>query len=675
MENRRSIVVDNYHGVFVADEFRFLEDPKSPVTKAWTEEQNEEARRYLDGIPVRDTIRTRLEELWNYTMYGRHIRVANRLFYLEKQGLQNQPSLYVEEEDKSVRLLVDVNALSEDGTVALTGFSVRKDGKKLAYLVSARGSDWQVLRVLDVESGKNDEDVIQWCKFTNAAWHPNLSGFYYTRFPEQDESGVVDQTQNAKVYYHELGTSQASDTLVYERPDAPELQFHPFVSEDGQYLFLHVTKGTDRETRLYVRGIESDGEFHRILDEGDALYQFVGNTGQDLFILTDENASNRRIVKISIENPAKSAWQEIIAETKDAVEFATIAGGELLLGYIQDAQTRLRLAHLDGTEMRDVTMPTMGSITSLDADYEDESVLFGLTSFLFPNQIYELNVQTGEVSPIRTVSSSFAADEYETTQVFSPSKDGTKVPMFLTHKRGMVKDGKNPVILTGYGGFNLSVTPQFSPSTLYWLEQGGIFAQANLRGGSEYGETWHRAGMLENKQNVFDDFHSAAEWLIENGYSSSSRIATRGGSNGGLLVAATMLQRPELYGAVICQVPVIDMLRYHRFTVGRYWVGEYGNAEENAEHFRFMYAYSPLHNVVQGRVYPPILITTADTDDRVVPSHAKKFFATLKAASPDANPILLRVETGAGHGAGKPTSKVIDEQADIYAFLAKTFGE
>jgi len=667
------MTVDNYHGVPVADPFRWLEDPTSSETQAWTAEKNAVARGILDAIPGRAAIRDRLAELSNYTQYGTHVRAGERLFLLRKDGLQNQPCLYVEENGSEPRLLVDPNLFSDDGTVALTVFSPNREGTKLAYSTAASGSDWQIMRVLDVASGKDDVDVIQWCKFTNASWLPDGSGFYYTRFPERDDSGVADQTRGAMVYFHSVGAAQSEDELVYERPDAPDLQFHPEVSHDGAYLFLHVTKGTDRETRLYVRPLTSDGEFQRLLDDADAMYHLIGNVESDLYVLTDADAPSRRIVKISIAQPHKHAWQEVVAQTSNALSFSALAGDKLLLCYLVDAGHQVELVDLTGANRQPIELPTVGTVTSLFARPNSTEVLLGFTGFLFPNQIFRLETELGSVVPLHEVTIDFPVDDYETNQVFYQSKDGTRVPMFVTHKKAIERSGNNPVILTGYGGFNLPMTPGFSPNTLYWLEQGGVFAVANMRGGSEYGQNWHRAGMLEQKQNVFDDFHGAAQWLIENKYTNPQRIAIRGGSNGGLLVAATMLQRPNLYGAVICQVPVIDMLRYHRFTVGRYWVGEYGNAEENAEHFANMYKYSPLHNVVYGRVYPPLLITTADSDDRVVPSHAKKFFATMEAASPGVNPILLRVETGAGHGAGKPTGKVIDEQSDIYAFIGQIF--
>ncbi|MCL6452253.1 MAG: prolyl oligopeptidase family serine peptidase [Alicyclobacillus sp.] len=673
--SQAEVVVENYHGVWVADPFRWLEDPLSERTRAWTDEQNTAARAVLDAIPARAAIEARLKQLWNHTQLGAHVRRGDRLFFLRKDGLQNQPCLYVEAPSGEVRTLVDPNRLRADGTAALTAFSPNDDGTKVAYAIAQSGSDWQTIHVVDVETGATEPDEISWCKFTNAAWLPDGSGFFYTRFPEPDTSRVADQSQGARVHFHRLGAPQSDDALVYHRPDAPALGFHPEVSEDGRYLFLHVTHGTDAETRLYVRPLGSDGDFQRLLDKADAMYRLVGTVGDDLFVLTDFGAPNRRVVKFHVDRPEPEHWVEVVPECEHTLSFCAMAGGKLLVCYLQDAAHRVHLLPSDGHGTPiPIELPALGTLTTLSARSTDNRVLFGLTSFLFPNQIFELDVEAGLVRPFRTVEMDFPVDAYETVQVFYPSKDGTRVPMFLTHRKGLALDGNNPVLLTGYGGFNLPTTPQFSPSVLYWLEQGGVYASANMRGGSEYGQAWHRAGMLEQKQNVFDDFHAAAEWLVARGYTRPGRLATRGGSNGGLLVAATMLQRPELYGAVICQVPVIDMLRYHRFTVGRYWVGEYGNAEENAEHFRFLYSYSPLHNVVYGRVYPPILITTADSDDRVVPSHAKKFYATLQAASPGVNPILLRVESGAGHGLGKPTSKLIAEQADIYAFIGQVFG-
>lgn len=678
--NRRDVVVEDYHGMTVADPFRWLEDPKSEATRAWTEAQNTVTREWLDAIAERGSIRERLEQLFQYTQYGEHIRRGERVFFMQKEGLQNQPCLYVQDGDSAPRLLVDANALREDGTAAIAGFSPNRDGSKLAYSIAQSGSDWQVMYVMDVESGEKLADELHWCKFTRAAWNPEGTGFFYTRFPEPDPSGVADQTVNSKIFWHNLGAIQDTDELVYERPDAPGLQFYSSVSHDGEYLVVTLNQGTDRETRIHVRRLDDANSWERILDEGDALYHVVGNIGRDLYVLTDRDAPNRKVVRIPMDRPEPAQWSVVIAESEHTIDFCSMAGGKLLVVLLQDAHHEMQLVPLVGAddpmttrETLHVELPTMGSLTTLSANQDVDTVLFGLTSFLNPNQMYELNVVDGKVRLVKDVELGFPADEFETKQIFYTSKDGTEVPMFLSHRKGLEMTGENPVWLTGYGGFNLSRTPAFSATALYWMEQGGVFALANLRGGSEYGETWHRNGMRERKQNVFDDLHAAAEWLASSGYSNPGRIAIQGGSNGGLLVSATMLQRPELYGAVICQVPVIDMLRYQRFTAGRYWVGEYGNAEESAEDFAFMYAYSPLHNVVQSRVYPPLLITTADSDDRVVPSHAKKFCATMQAASPGVNPVLLRVDTGAGHGAGKPTSKIIDEQADILAFLRKTF--
>ncbi|KPV43325.1 prolyl oligopeptidase family serine peptidase [Alicyclobacillus ferrooxydans] len=673
----RAVPVENFHGVLVADPFRWLEDPMSDETKEFVRNQNVQTREVLDALTVRHSIRKRLETLWRLPQYFTPVKAAGRLFFLQNDGQKNQPALYVVDADQAgdtPRLLVDPNQMSDNGTVALTQYSVRRDGTKVAYATAKGGSDWQIIRVVDVESGENETDFIQWCKFTTPAWHPDGSGFFYTRFPERDESGVADQSQNAAVYFHVLGTDQSADELVYARPDAPELGFYPHVSHDGKYLFLHVTKGTDRETRLYVRELEGSGEWQRVLDKGDAKYSLLGNEGSRVYIQTDLDAPKGRIVSFDLRSPEPEHWTEVVAEQDLPLTYADFAKDALLLLYLQDAHHVMKVRQLSSGDDYEVELPTVGSITGLFCSQRDEDAYFGLTSFLYPVSVFHLNIATGAVSSVWDASAAFDVSPYVTKQVFYESKDGTKVPMFLTHRRDLALNSDNPVLITGYGGFNISRTPAFSPAALQFVEQGGVYALANLRGGSEYGEAWHRAGMLENKQNVFDDFQSAAEYLIREGYTRPERTAIIGGSNGGLLVAACMLQRPDLYGAVVCQVPVIDMLRYHRFTVGRYWVGEYGNAEENKEQFEFMYEYSPLHNVVQGRVYPPILITTADSDDRVVPSHPYKFTATLQAASPGVNPILLRVETEAGHGAGKPISKLIDEQTDIYAFLADTIG-
>jgi prolyl oligopeptidase len=673
-EARRDDVADDFHGTRVPDPYRWLEDPENPDARAWVEAENALTASALGAYAGRDAIHRRLTELWDYPRTSVPRREGGRYFFSRNNGLQNQAVLYVQESlDAEPRVVLDPNALSEDGTIALTNTAYSHDGTLLAYGTSSGGSDWQEIRVRRVDEGADFPELIRWCKFAGIAWKHDGSGFFYNRLPEPGSVPPEDASNYWRVYWHQLGTDQADDRLVFEQPEAKELIFHPFITDDGAYLLLHVSRGTDPTNRIYYRPVEGDGPFVRLLDENDARYEFVDNVGARFFFHTDAGAPRGRIVAIDLDRPGREHWQEIVPERGEVLSFAAVAGERLAVAYMRDAHHKLRLFELGGREAGEIALPALGTVSALHGRRGDEEMLIGFESFLFPPLALRYDVASGELKPFRKTEVDFPFDDYETRQVFYTSRDGTRVPMFLTHRRGLELSGDNPVWLYGYGGFNVDLLPYFAPSRLLWLERGGVLAVANLRGGGEYGEPWHRAGMLEKKQNVFDDFIAAGEWLIASGYTRPERLAINGGSNGGLLVAACMLQRPELFGAVVCQVPVIDMLRYHRFTIGRYWAGEYGNAEESAEHFAFMIRYSPLHNVRPGVRYPPTLILAADTDDRVVPAHAKKFAATLQRAYPDGSPILLRIETRAGHGLGKPTAKVIEELADIYTFLFQTF--
>ncbi len=668
-------VVDDYFGTKVADPYRWLENPDSPETQTWVEAENKLTYDFLNAIPQREKIKAKLTKLWNYPKYSMPIKKGGRYFYSKNDGLQNQSVYYMQESlDSKPIMVIDPNKLSLDGTIALTipGFSM--DGKLLAYGISKSGSDWQEVRILNIETGKEYPEVIKWLKFSNVAWKNNNQGFYYNRYPEPGSVPEEDQYNYNKVYYHKLSTPQSEDLLIYEQPEAKELDFTPFITEDEKYLVLIVDYGTDPKNRIYYREVESNGPFIKLLDKADASYTFISNLDTLFYFRTDLDASNGRAIQININNPSPEDWKEIVSQKKEVLSFADMVNHQLVLVYMQDAKHKMMLHNLNGVFLKEIKLPDLGSIGGISARQKDKETFFEFTSFLYPLTVFRYDFLTEKLSPFFESKIDFDLSGYETKQIFYSSKDGTKVPMFIVHKKGLKLDGNNPTLLYGYGGFNGGITPYFSISRLIWLENGGVFAVANLRGGDEYGEEWHQAGMLDKKQNVFDDFISAAEWLIQNKYTNSKKLAISGGSNGGLLVAACMVQRPELFGAVICQVPVIDMLRYHKFTVGRYWIPEYGNAEANPDQFKFLYAYSPLHNVKKGVVYPPILITTADTDDRVAPLHAKKFAAALQSAITGDNPVLLRVETKAGHGGGKPTSKVIEESSDIYAFLFKIFG-
>lgn len=672
---RKDTIVDNYHGTLVADPYRWLEDPEDADTLAWVAQQNDSTREFLDTIPARERIEQRLTELWNFARHTIPVRKGDRYFFFRNDGLQNQAVLYWQHTlDGDPVELIDPNALSDDGTVALTNIAPSNDGTLLAYALSASGSDWQELRVRDVASGQDLPDTVRWCKFTNIAWTKDGAGFFYSRFPTPGSVAPEDQNNYSRVYFHALGSEQEADTLIYERPDDKELMLGAQVSTDGRYLVITASHGTDPRTRLYYREVASDDPILPLIEEEDALYEFIDNLDETFCVLTNLDAPRGRIVEIDLAQPEREHWRCHVRAGDETFERVKLFDGHYLIVAVRDASHRVSRVAMDGSQAAEVPLPGIGSIDAFEIDRAGRALWLGFVSFLSPSTPcrYDLNDET--LTPWRAPELDFDTSAYETTQVFYPSKDGTRVPMFITHKRGLSLDGNNPTLLYAYGGFNISLTPNFAIHRLAWLEAGGVYAVANLRGGDEYGEEWHQAGMLERKQNVFDDFIAAAEWLIANGYTRTEKLAINGGSNGGLLVAACMTQRPDLYGAVVCEVPVIDMLRYHRFTVGHFWVPEYGNAEENAEHFRFMYAYSPLHNVRSDVEYPPTLITSADTDDRVVPAHAKKFAATLQEHYQGDNPILIRIETKAGHGFGKPTSKVIEERSDVYAFLWRTLG-
>ncbi|MBO0778881.1 MAG: S9 family peptidase [Ktedonobacteraceae bacterium] len=674
---RKDATVETYHGTPVADPYRWLEDAASAETLAWSEAQNAVAHAYLDTIAVREKLRARFTELWNYPKYDVPVRRSKRYFFNQNSGLQNQAVLYVSEGlQGQPRVVLDPNTLSSDGTVAVTGHFISEDGSLLAYSLSTSGSDWQEIKIRRVGARAGDDqdytEVIQWCKFTSIAWQHDNAGFYYSRYPEAGSVPEEESTTHNRVYWHALGTQQSEDTLVYERSDAKELAFTPLITDDGQYLMLHVWHGTDTRNRFYYREVTNEGDFVRLLDDFDARYDFSGNDGPVFYFHTTLDAPRGRVIAIDIRKPEREHWREVVPESRDVVDHVQMVNQQLVVCYKHDAQHRLQLYTLQGNPGGEIKLPAPGSIIAIAGRPRDSELFLSFTSFLYPAGVYRYDFTSGTLVSLHVPQLTFDPERYETKQVFYTSKDGTRIPMFLTHKKGVKLDGDNPTLLYGYGGFDISLMPEFKITALVWVENGGVYAVPNLRGGGEYGEEWHHAGMFEKKQNVFDDFISAAEWLIASGYTSTPRLAINGGSNGGLLVAACMVQRPELYGAVVCRVPVTDMLRYHKFTVGRYWVVEYGNAEKNADHFRFLYAYSPLHNVREGVVYPPTLIMTADTDDRVVPAHAKKFAATLQAAQSGGNPILLRLEMKAGHGFGKPVAKVIEEESDMLAFLYKT---
>jgi prolyl oligopeptidase len=668
---------DTYHGIKVPDPYRWLEEDvrKSPEVAAWVEAQNKVTFAFLESIPERKAIRERLTQLWNFEKYTTPFKVAGRYFYQRNDGLQNQYVLYMLEKlDGSPRMLLDPNTWSKDGTVALADIEVSPNGRYLAYGVQEAGSDWRTWKILDIDTGRNLEDTIRWTKFTHIAWTADNRGFFYSRFDEPRPGQEYQSLNlNQKVYYHRLGTPQSEDILIYARPDQPEWGFIPEVTEDGRYLVLTVYKGTDDKYRIYYKDLtEPYGLPVPLIDQFENEYTFLGNDGPVFYFKTDLHAPRGRIIAIDLRKPQPQNYREIVPQTEHTMTSASLVGNLFVVVYLQDAKSLVRIYDINGRHVRDVELPGIGSVTGFTGKRCDTETFYTFSSFATPPTIFHYDLITGKSTVFRQARVDFRLQDYEVKQVFYHSKDGTRIPMFIAHKKGIQLDGNNPTLLYGYGGFNISLTPSFSISRLLWMEMGGVFAMPNLRGGGEYGEEWHRAGTKLNKQNVFDDFIAAAEWLIANKYTRPAKLAIQGASNGGLLVGACMTQRPDLFGACLPAVGVMDMLRFHKFTAGRYWVDDYGSPD-NPEEFKALYAYSPYHVLLrQGkRAYPATLITTADTDDRVVPAHSFKFAAALQAMQAGDAPVLIRIETRAGHGAGKPTSKLIEEIADQWAFLVK----
>jgi prolyl oligopeptidase len=667
--------VDDYHGVKVADPYRWLEDTDSADTHAWVEAENKLTFGYLEQIPYRNAIRERMMKLWNFERFTVPQQQGGRYFYQHNNGLQNQNVLLVAESlNAESRQLLDPNTLSSDGTVALGGEAFTDDGKLMAYGTAASGSDWQEWHVRDVDTGKDLPDLIKWVKFSGASWTKDGKGFYYSRYDEPKGTALRDTNYFQKLFYHKLGTPQSEDKLIYERPDNKELGFGGSVTNDGHYLVIFVFQGTSPKNRLYYKDLtKPDSEVVKLLDDFDAQYQFVDNDGPVFWIRTDVDAPRGKLIAIDTHHPEKSDWRTLVEQSADKLEDVNVVDNLFLLGYLKDAKTEVRVHDLQGKFLRTVDLPGIGTAAGFGGKRKDKETFYSFTSFISPTTIYRYDPETGKSSIFKQPKVDFDATKYETKQVFYNSKDGTRIPMFLTYKKGLKLDGQNPTLLYAYGGFDISLTPGFSIPTVVWLEMGGIYAQPNLRGGGEYGEDWHLAGTKAKKQNVFDDFIAAAEWLIANKYTSTPKLAIRGGSNGGLLVGACLTQRPDLFGATLPLVGVMDMLRFQKFTIGWAWTSDYGSSD-NADDFKTLYAYSPLHNLKPGTKYPPTMIATADHDDRVVPGHSFKFAATMQSDQAGPAPVLIRIETKAGHGAGKPISKVIDQTADEWSFVAHNLG-
>lgn len=661
--------VDDYHGTQVADSYRWLEED-SEQTKTWVNAQREFAEQYLAQMPARDDYKKRLTTLWNYERYSTPTEAGGRYFYYYNNGLQNQSVLYVQEKNGEARVLLDPNTLSADGTVALSGVEISKNGRYLAYGVSKSGSDWQTWAVRDVRTGKDLNDNIEWVKFSSAAWTPDEKGFYYARYdaPKAGEE-LSGQNYFQKLYYHKIGTPQSADILVYHRPDQKEWGFGATVSDDGKYLVIPVWQGTDTRNRVFYKALTgNDRTVKPLIDQLEADYEFIGNDGSVFYFKTDLQAPRGRIVAIDVNKPAASRLKEIVSQSENTLRFAMLAGNRFVLSYLKDAISHVEIRNIKGTLEHTMLLPSLGTAGSFNGKRESNELFYTLTSYVQPTTVYRLDLNSKTSTVYREPKVDFNANDFVSEQIFYTSKDGTRVPMIISYKKGLQKTGKNPTILYGYGGFNIALSPSFNAATIAWLERGGVYAVANLRGGGEYGEPWHKAGTKGQKQNVFDDFIAAAEWLIKEQFTSSSHLGIHGGSNGGLLVGAAMTQRPELFGAAVPAVGVLDMLRFQKFTIGWAWTSDYGSSD-NAEDFPYLYAYSPLHNVKDGAQYPATMVMTADHDDRVVPYHSFKFAARLQAANASSEPMLIRIESKAGHGAGKPISKQIEDKADFFAFL------
>jgi prolyl oligopeptidase len=673
-EARRSDQVDTYFGAKVADPYRWMEDIDSPETRAWVTAEQSLTRNYLDAIPGRERIQKRLAAVWNYPRWSSPEHHGANWFFTRNDGLQNQPVLYVTRDPAAApRVLLDPNTLSSDGTVALKRTAFSDDGRYMAYGTSKAGSDWETWQVIDVTGKTKPADELHWVKFSNISWTRDGKGFFYSRFdaPSGTES-LKDVNEFPKLYFHRFGAPQAEDTLVFENRKDGQQSFSGEVTEDGHYLIITVFRGTGVNTMIMVKDLsQPKSDIQTLIGEFKASYDFLGNKGAKLFFKTDADAPKNRVVAIDLKQSQKI--DTVIPESGDSIASVHLIGGNFVVVRLRDAHSTMQRYAMDGKSLGEVTLPGIGTVDGVSGFMRDTLSYFSFDSFTTPPMIVGLNVKSGETKIWQKPKIDFDGSRYETRQVFFTSRDGTRIPLFITAKKGMAQDGSNPTMLYGYGGFNISILPRFSPAVAVWLEQGGVWAVVTLRGGSEYGRAWHEAGMKTHKQNVFDDNIAAAEYLINEKYTSPQRLALRGGSNGGLLVAATELQRPELFAAAVPEVPVIDMLRFRDFTIGKAWESDYGSVD-NEDEFKAMLAYAPRDNVKLGISYPPTLILTGDHDDRVFPAHSFKFAAAMQHAYLGSYPKLLRVESSAGHGAGMPTSKRIDVATDILLFVLSSMG-
>lgn len=662
---------DNYFGTIVKDPYRWLEDDNSAETKAWVKEQNKVTEDYLSEIPYREKVKGRLKEMWNYTKYSAPFKQGDYYYFYKNDGLQNQSVLYRQKGlQAQPEIFIDPNKMSADGTASISTPSFSKNNKYSVYLEAQAGSDWETAHVMNVADKTLLKDELQFIKFSGISWKGD-DGFYYSRYPNtQDKEKLTQQNQHHKVYYHRMGTPQGVDQLIYEDVSHPLRIINARLTEDEHFLIITKSEGTSG-SEIWVKDMQnpsSKNDFVLLMKGFDTESAAIDNDGDKILVRTNADAPNYKVVSVDPENPSRSNWETVIPERKELLESVGTAGGKLFLSYLQDASSRVYQTDYKGHYAKEIQLPGIGTAGGFHAHKNDKELFYSYTSFNYPAATFRYDIETGTSTLFRKSEAKVDADNYQTLQSFCISKDGTQIPMFITYKKGLKLNGNNPVLMYGYGGFNIPLTPAFSISNAFFLDQGGVFVEVNLRGGSEYGEAWHTAGMLENKQNVFDDFIAAAQFLMDKKYTNSSKLAMRGGSNGGLLIGAVMTQRPELFKVAIPQVGVMDMLRYHRFTIGWAWATEYGRSD-NEKDFKNLIKYSPLQNLKPGVHYPATLITTADHDDRVVPAHSFKFAATLQADNGGTNPVLIRIETKAGHGGGKPTDKQIDEAADIWSFV------
>jgi len=671
---RKADVSDNYFGTNVADPYRWMENDTTAEVNEWVKAENKVTQDYLAQIPYRKAIHDRLTDIWNYTRYSVPIHKGNHFFYSKNNGLQNQSVMYKQDKAEGEgEVFFDPNKLSTDGTVSLGGTYFNKDGTRMGYTISRSGSDWEEIYVLDVNTGKRTSDSIRWAKFTDVAWQGD--GFYYSRFdePAKGTNGLVAENINQKIYFHKLGDPQSKDVLIYSDPSRPKVGLGASTTEDEQYLLIYATEGASSGNELFYRkASDFNGSFTKLNAGFEFNFSVIDNIDGKFLVLTDKGAPKYKLVLIDLANPSEANWKTIIPEKKEVLQGVSVAGGKLFAHYMKDAAALVNQYDMNGNPEHEVALPGYGSVGGFDGKKTDKEIYYSYTSFTYPSTIFKYDIASGKSEVFRKPELKFNPDDYESKQVFFPSKDGTKIPLFIVYKKGIKMDGNNPTMLYAYGGFNISLFPDFSVSRMILLEKGGIYALAILRGGGEYGEEWHKAGMLAKKQNVFDDFLGAEQYLIDNKYTSSAKLAISGRSNGGLLIGACMTQRPDLCKVAFPGVGVLDMLRYHKFTIGYAWASEYGSSD-NADQFKYLYAYSPLHNLKEIN-YPATMVTTADHDDRVVPAHSFKFASTLQEKGKGDNPYLIRIDTKAGHGGGKPTAKQIDEWTDIWSFMFYNMG-